>query len=209
MELLHYIAAMLGGTRQWNSRNMVPHCLGAVGNGTNGARGQTAWGHWVVELLQHTATLPKGMAPCNSCGTRPHCLWVVGSGIPATHRHKVGHCAVVLLHYTATLPAGYGQWNCFNTLPHCLGWGVGSGARAQHNHTAWGHWVAEHLQHAATLPGWAMGSGTPALHCRYACGRWARELTHYTTPLLGGSEEWSSCNTIPHCLGAVGSGQWK
>ena len=37
-------------------------------------------------------------------------------------------------------------------------------------------------------------------------GQWAVDLVQYTAPPLGGSGQWISCNTLPHCLGAVGSG---
>ena len=46
---------------------------------------------------------------------------------------------------------------------------------------------------------------TPAMHCLTALGQWAVELLQYTAALPGGSEQWTSCNTLPHCLGAVGS----
>ena len=32
------------------------------------------------------------------------------------------------------------------------------------------------------------------------------DLLQYRAPLPGGSGQWTSCNTLPHCLGAVGSG---
>ena len=32
------------------------------------------------------------------------------------------------------------------------------------------------------------------------------ELLQYTAPLPWVSGQWNSCNTVPHCLGAVGSG---
>ena len=35
--------------------------------------------------------------------------------------------------------------------------------------------------------------------------QWAVDVLQYTTPLPGGSGQWTSCNTLPPCLGAVGS----
>ena len=49
------------------------------------------------------------------------------------------------------------------------------------------------------------GPCTPAMHCLTALGQWAVELLQYTAALPGGSGQWTSCNTLPHCLGAVGS----
>ena len=37
-------------------------------------------------------------------------------------------------------------------------------------------------------------------------GQWAVDLVQYTASLPGGSGQWNSCSTLPHCLGAVGSG---
>ena len=36
-------------------------------------------------------------------------------------------------------------------------------------------------------------------------GQWAVELLQCTAALPGGSGQWTSCNALPHCLGAVGS----
>ena len=44
------------------------------------------------------------------------------------------------------------------------------------------------------------------MHCVTARGQWAVDLLQYTASLPGGSGQWTSCNTLPHCLGAVGSG---
>ena len=77
------------------------------------------------------------------------------------------------------------QCNSCNTLPHRLG-AVGSGTPATHCHTAWGQWAVQLLQRTALLHG---GIG---LQC--------------TAPLPGGSGQWNSCNSLPHCLGVVGNG---
>ena len=67
----------------------------------------------------------------------------------------------------------------------------------------------------------AVGSATPATHCLTAWGQLAVQLLQYTAALLrgsgqrnsckapprwlGGSGQWTSGNTLPHCLGAVSS----
>ena len=43
------------------------------------------------------------------------------------------------------------------------------------------------------------------MHCLTAWGQRAVELLQCTAPLPGGSGQCNSCNTVPHCLGAVGS----
>ena len=60
----------------------------------------------------------------------------------------------------------------------------------------------------------AAGSGTSAMYCLSACGQSAVELVLCTAVELlqhsalppGGSGQRGSCNTLPHCLGALGSG---
>ena len=44
------------------------------------------------------------------------------------------------------------------------------------------------------------------MHCPTAWGQWVVQLLQCTTSLPGGSGQWNSCNTLPHRLGAVGSG---
>ena len=109
VELLQYIAALLGGSGQCNSCNALPHCLGAVGSATptRAMHCLTAWGQWAVQLLQCTASLPGGSGQCNPCNALPHC------------------------------PGGSGQCNSCNALPHCPG-AVGSATPAMHCLTAWG-----------------------------------------------------------------------
>ena len=85
VELLQYTAALPGGSGQWNSRNTLPHCLGAVDSGPSATHCLPGWGQWAVLLLQHTAPLPGGSGQLNSCNTLPHCLGAVGSRIPAMH----------------------------------------------------------------------------------------------------------------------------
>ena len=44
------------------------------------------------------------------------------------------------------------------------------------------------------------------MHCLTAWGQWVVQLLQCTTSLPWGSGQWNSCNALPHCLGAVGSG---
>ena len=44
------------------------------------------------------------------------------------------------------------------------------------------------------------------MHCPTAWGQWAVQFLQCTASLPGGSGQCNSCNTLPHCLGAVGSG---
>ena len=44
MELLLCTGSLLGGSGQWDSCNALPHCLGAVGNGTPAMHRHTALG---------------------------------------------------------------------------------------------------------------------------------------------------------------------
>ena len=97
-----------------------------------------------------------------------------------------GESAVQHLQCTTSLRGGSGQWNSCNTLSHCLG-AVGS-ATAMHCLTAFG----------------AVGSGTAAINCHTASGQWAVELMQDIASLPGGSGQWDSCNTLPHCRRAVG-----
>ena len=49
----------------------------------------------------------------------------------------------------------------------------------------------------------------PALHCLTVLGQWAVQLLQCTASLPRGSGQWNSCNALPHCQGAVGSGLWS
>ena len=128
MELLRHTATLPAGSGQWNSCNILPHCLGAVGNGTPTIHRRTAWGHWAVDLPQYIAALPGGSGRWNSCNILP------------------------LLRNTAKLPWGSGQWNSCNTPPCCLG-AMGSGSPAIHRRTAWWQWAMKLPRHVAILPG--------------------------------------------------------
>ena len=46
----------------------------------------------------------------------------------------------------------------------------------------------------------------PAALLLSAWAQWAVDLLQCTAPLPGRSGQWTSCNTLPHCRGAVGSG---
>ena len=99
-----------------------------------------------------------------------------------------GQWAVELVQCTATLPGGSGQRNSCYALPHSL-WAVGNGTSAMHCLTAWGQWAVELLQCCVT-----------------ASGQWTVHLVPCTATLPVGPGQWYSCNALPHCLGAVGSG---
>ena len=79
--------------------------------------------------------------------------------------------------------------NSYHALPHCLG-AVGSATPAMNCLTAWGQWAVELLQYTASLP--------------RASGQWNSCICN--TSLLRGNGQRSSCNALPHCLWAVGSG---
>ena len=177
----------------------------SVGSGTPAMHCPTAWGQWTVQLLQCTASLSQSSGQWNSCNALPHCPGAVGSGTLAMHCLTAwGQRTVQPLQCTASLPwvsgqcnscnasphcpLGSGQFNSCNALPHCLG-AVGSATPAIHCRTAWGQWAAQLLQRTAAL----------------AWGQWAVDLRQYTAALPGGSEQCSSCITLPHCLGAVDS----
>ena len=49
------------------------------------------------------------------------------------------------------------------------------------------------------------GSGPPVMHCYIPHGQWAVELLQCTPLPPEGSGQCNFCNTMPHCLGAVGS----
>ena len=44
------------------------------------------------------------------------------------------------------------------------------------------------------------------MHCLTALGQWAVQLLQCTASLPSGGRQCNSCNALPHCLGAVGSG---
>ena len=207
LQLLPRTASLPGGSGRCNFSNARPHCLGAVGSATPAMHRLTALGQWAVKLPQCTTSLPGGSGQCNSnsCNALPHCPGAVGSGTPAMHCLTAwgqwavellqctaslpwGQWAVQLLQCTASLPGGSGQCNSCNALPHWLG-AVGSATPAIHCRTAGGQWAAQLLQRTAAM----------------ALGQWAVDLRQYTAALPGGSEQCSSCITLPHCLGAVDS----
>ena len=94
VELLQCTALLPGGSGQCNSRNALPHCMGAVGGGTPAMHCLTAWGQWVVELLQCIAPLPRGSGRWNSCNALPHRLGAVASGTPGGVWCGVAWCVV-------------------------------------------------------------------------------------------------------------------
>ena len=44
------------------------------------------------------------------------------------------------------------------------------------------------------------------MHCLTPLGQWVVQLLQYIASLPGGSGRCNSCNAVPHCLGALGSG---
>ena len=44
------------------------------------------------------------------------------------------------------------------------------------------------------------------MHCLTAWGQWAVLLVQCTASMLVGMEQFNSCYTLHHCMGAVGSG---
>ena len=101
LKLLQCTASLLGGSRQCNSCNALPHCLGAadsaapamycltalgaLGSATPAMHCPTAWGQWAVQLRQCTASLPWGSREWNSYKALPHCLGAADSATPAMH----------------------------------------------------------------------------------------------------------------------------
>ena len=126
-----------------------------------------------------------------------------------------GQWAVGLPQYTAPLPGGSGQWTSCNAPPHCLG-AVGSGPPAIHCPTAWGQWAVGVVWCGVVWCGvvwcgvvWCgvVWCGVPKALLPEGKGR-----DVYPRVQVNG---WGcvccvravcSCNTLPHCLGAVGSG---
>ena len=62
--------------------------------------------------------------------------------------------------------------------------------------------TALHCVCPAALHLWAVGSGQWAV----GSGQWAVQLLQCSATLPGGSGQWNSCNALPHCPWAVGSG---
>ena len=177
VELLPHTVTLPWGSRQWNTCRTQPPRPGAAGSSTPAARCHTTLVQWAAEFLQHTAALPRG------CGKLP------GGG---------GQFAVELLPHTVALPWGYSGRRAITSAPP-------------------GGTVRELLLHTATVP---CGSGTRhtlphylgtlrnrsrAEHCHSGWGHRAVENLVHTAPLPCGSRPWKFCNTLPQCVGAVGS----
>ena len=92
-----------------------------------------------------------------------------------------GHWAPQLVQCTSALPRGSGQCKSCNALHDCPG-ALGSGIPA------------------------ISGSESLAMHCLTTYGLWASPLVQFTASVRGGSGRSNSCNALPQCLGAVGSG---
>ena len=171
------------GCGQCNPFNALPHCQGVVGTATPAMHYRTACGRWTVELPQ---------CACPRAG---------GTGSLAQYW---GQWAVERLQRTASLPGGSGQHYSCNAPPHRLNT-VGGGNPAMHCLTAWGQWAVQ-LVHTQPRSLGVVSSATPAMHCHTAWWWWAVQLLQYSASLPGGSGQCNSCNTLPHSLGAVGSG---
>ena len=59
VQLPQCTASPPGGRGQWKSCNALPHCLGAVGNGSPVMDCHGVWGQWATEVLQCMG-LPAG-----------------------------------------------------------------------------------------------------------------------------------------------------
>ena len=59
--------------------------------------------------------------------------------------------------------------------------------------------------HGLGAVGGAPKERTSAMHCHAAWGQRAVQLLQCTASLLGGSGQCNSCNTPPHCMGAMGT----
>ena len=213
VQLLQYTASVPGGRGQWNSCNALSHSLGAVGSATLVIHCHTAWGRWTVELLQ-----------CVQCAGPS------AGGTVGPTREAVATLRAELLQCTGTPPGDGEQWNSCNALPQCPG-AVDNKTRVMHYHTAQGHWVVQLVQCTASLHGGSgqcnshsalphcrglVGSGTPAMcgpiswgtrsPAKEAVAAYGAELLQGNASLPGGSGQCNSCNALPHCLGAVGSG---
>ena len=116
-----------------------------------------------------------------------HChfsMGAEGSAIPAIRcLSALGQWAVQLLQCTASLPGSSGRWNSCHALPQQPG-AVGSGPSAISASTSWGD-------------GESRPRGGRCL---------TKELLQRTASLPGGGGQCNSCNALPRCLGAVGSG---
>ena len=133
VELLQCTASLPLGSRQCNSCNALPHCLGAVDSATPAMPYLTALGQWAVQLLQCTASLPGGSGQCNSCNTLPYFWgqWAVQVLQCTDCLTAWGQWTVQLVQYTASLPGGSGHCTSCNAVPHCPG-AVGSATPAMH-----------------------------------------------------------------------------
>ena len=160
----------------------------------------------LLQFLQHTASLPGGPGHWHSYNTMPYYLGAVGSATPTTHcLSALGQWAVQLLQYTASLSGDSGKCNSCNALPPCLG-AVGSGTPGTHCLPASGQFPVQLLLYTSTLRG-GIGGACFAEPSHTSLRQWTVELLQRTAALLGGRGRWNFCNTLPHCLGVVGSGK--
>ena len=208
VQFLQCTAPLPGGSGQCNSCNTLPHRLGAVDSETSAMHCPSAWGQWAAQLLQRTASLPGSSGQCNSCNALPHCLGAVGGATFAMGGRSVLQ----------------GLWGCTTRRNSLGGWGVHPRGWSGHPSGPMG---GHHLRRTGrtglggdgeSSPGggrsllqgpWGASifqGGPPAIHCLTARGQRAVDLLQRTAPLPRGSGQWTSGNTLPHCLGAMGSG---
>ena len=110
----------------------------------------------------------------------------------------LGPGALELVKGSASLPEGksaLGLLQCTTTPPGALVSGT----------PATQCWLPPRPRGTPSLP-WCPGTATRAMHCLSAWGQWEVDLLQYTASLPGGSGQWKSCNALPLCLGAVGTG---
>ena len=106
------------------------------------------------------------------------------------HCHTAcGLKAMAILQCNATLIGDNRGWSCYNALPRYPGFS-GQGTYVMHCHTGYLQWVPEIVQCTATLLG---GSGQ-------------QQIMQCTAALPSGSGLGNSCNALPRCVRAQGSG---
>ena len=125
-----------------------------------------------------------------------HCPWPPG-GVAVHGRSCSAHCLHAVRQCIAGVAVPTAPWRCGSTLQklHCP-----LPPCSEAVYCSWGD--------GESCPGGGccLKIGPPAMHCHNAWAQWAVELMSCSASLPGGSGQWNSCNALPHCLGAVGSG---
>ena len=106
MRLLHRVATLfgsswrcnscraLGGSSQWDSFSVPPHCWGALGSRTPSPHCHTAWDQLAMRLLLRTATLLGSNGQWDSFSALRHCWGAAGNGTPSVQCHTTCHTTV-------------------------------------------------------------------------------------------------------------------